>query len=392
MQRHTTVTQLSQQSWTRAAIAALLAASAFAPLATACPPVKDPQGTSVTTPQPVVRIALLLDTSNSMDGLIGQAKSQLWAIVNRFNQSCKGGAKPQLRIALYQYGNSTLSAESQYVQQVMPFTSDLDLLSERLFGLQTSGGSELCGPAIGRALADMDWGKRDADASFVFIAGNEPFDQAPYAEQIADAVRKGVRINTIFCGTRDEGIGGKWLDGATLGRGRYSVIDQGAAVPHVPSPYDDEISKLGIEVNTTYLAFGRDGEASKVRQERMDVAAREAAPAASIERAVTKNSRAYDNSVWDLVDAVTQKKVDLEKLDRDELPAMLADLSVAEQRTKIEELASRRAAINLRVQELNTKRDEFLKTQRATQAAPTLGDAMVQLITEQAQEEGFTFE
>ena len=31
-----------------------------------------------------VKIALLLDTSNSMDGLIDQAKSQLWDIVNKF--------------------------------------------------------------------------------------------------------------------------------------------------------------------------------------------------------------------------------------------------------------------------------------------------------------------
>ena len=33
---------------------------------------------------PRVQLALLLDTSNSMDGLIDQAKSQLWKIVNEF--------------------------------------------------------------------------------------------------------------------------------------------------------------------------------------------------------------------------------------------------------------------------------------------------------------------
>ena len=32
-------------------------------------------------PKPLVQIAILLDTSNSMDGLIGQAKTQLWNIV-----------------------------------------------------------------------------------------------------------------------------------------------------------------------------------------------------------------------------------------------------------------------------------------------------------------------
>ncbi|MDF1788917.1 MAG: hypothetical protein P1U82_23855, partial [Verrucomicrobiales bacterium] len=35
-------------------------------------------------PQPKVQLALLLDTSNSMDGLIEQAKTQLWKVVNTF--------------------------------------------------------------------------------------------------------------------------------------------------------------------------------------------------------------------------------------------------------------------------------------------------------------------
>ncbi|RPI65426.1 MAG: hypothetical protein EHM44_00590, partial [Ignavibacteriales bacterium] len=34
-----------------------------------------------------IQLALLLDTSNSMDGLIDQAKSQLWKIVNELATS-----------------------------------------------------------------------------------------------------------------------------------------------------------------------------------------------------------------------------------------------------------------------------------------------------------------
>ncbi|MEZ5022383.1 MAG: hypothetical protein R2728_03810 [Chitinophagales bacterium] len=33
-----------------------------------------------------IQIALLLDTSNSMDGLIEQAKGKLWSIVNEFGR------------------------------------------------------------------------------------------------------------------------------------------------------------------------------------------------------------------------------------------------------------------------------------------------------------------
>jgi len=49
----------------------------------------------------VIKVALLLDTSNSMDGLIDQAKSQLWELVNELSYAkCKHESKPSLQIAL----------------------------------------------------------------------------------------------------------------------------------------------------------------------------------------------------------------------------------------------------------------------------------------------------
>jgi|GEM_PF-6042388 len=74
-----------------------------------------------------VKIALLLDTSNSMDGLINQAKSQLWNIVNEFTHAkCGSDNRPELQIAIYQYGNDGLSSREGYIQQVLNFRSDLD--------------------------------------------------------------------------------------------------------------------------------------------------------------------------------------------------------------------------------------------------------------------------
>ena len=98
--------------------------------------------------RPLVQLALLLDTSNSMDGLIDQAKSQLWRIVNDLAGSrCRGHA-PRIEVALYEYGNSGLSAGEKYLRQVLPFTRDLDRVSEMLFGLRTNGGEEYCGAVI----------------------------------------------------------------------------------------------------------------------------------------------------------------------------------------------------------------------------------------------------
>ncbi|HEY1405249.1 MAG TPA: hypothetical protein VF857_01445, partial [Spirochaetota bacterium] len=51
-----------------------------------------------------IQIAILLDTSSSMDGLIDQAKTNLWKIVNETAKAKKGGKTPRLEVALFEYG------------------------------------------------------------------------------------------------------------------------------------------------------------------------------------------------------------------------------------------------------------------------------------------------
>ncbi|MFN3639898.1 MAG: hypothetical protein ACK4UK_03180, partial [Flavobacterium sp.] len=67
-----------------------------------------------------IQVALLLDTSNSMDGLIDQAKSRLWNIVNTLTTLKYEGKTPDIEISLYEYGNSGLSSSSNYIRQVTP--------------------------------------------------------------------------------------------------------------------------------------------------------------------------------------------------------------------------------------------------------------------------------
>ena len=79
--------------------------------------------------QEKIQVALLLDTSSSMDGLIDQAKSRLWNIVNTLTTLRYDGKKPNIEISLYEYGNDGLSPDGGYIRQVAPLTNDLDLLS-----------------------------------------------------------------------------------------------------------------------------------------------------------------------------------------------------------------------------------------------------------------------
>src|ERR1043165_2497718 len=86
-------------------------------------PAGDPlvQVTRVTEPGRAP-VALLLDTSSSMSGLIDQARSQLWKIVTRLDSARRDGKRPTIEIALYDYGNSGRgTSEKGWVRQITPF-------------------------------------------------------------------------------------------------------------------------------------------------------------------------------------------------------------------------------------------------------------------------------
>src|SRR5256714_7472776 len=92
--------------------------------------------TNVSAKKPAIQVAILLDTSNSMDGLIDQARTQLWRVVNEFATAKRNGQSPDLEVALYEYGNDGLPEEKGYIRRVLPLTTDLDKVSEELFALR----------------------------------------------------------------------------------------------------------------------------------------------------------------------------------------------------------------------------------------------------------------
>src|SRR5687768_7686952 len=172
-----------------------------------------------------IMMALLLDTSNSMDGLIDQAKSQLWKIVNEVAAAKTGdGKQPNIQIALYEYGNDGLSSDEGFIRQVSALTDDLDVISEKLFSLSTNGGNEFCGQVIKTALNQLAWSASSADLKMIFIAGNEPFTMGGVSYELAcgAAKEKEVVVNTIYCGDFNDGITLSWKRGAELKIGRAS--------------------------------------------------------------------------------------------------------------------------------------------------------------------------
>lgn len=316
---------------------------------------------------PKIQVALLLDTSNSMDGLIGQARTQLWKVVSEFTTIELGGKKPTLEVALYEYGNDGLPAEEGFVRLVVPLTGDLDKVSEALFALKTNGGQEFCGRVIDCATRQLTWSDSHKDVKCIFIAGNEPFTQGDvdYRQACKAAATKGVTVNTIFCGNIEEGVKTQWQDGARLADGQFLNIDQNQQIAAAPTPQDKELAQLGAQLNGTYLPYGDAKKRLEAvqRQAAQDANAAQSAAGVAAARVAVKASGLYRNTGWDLVDALSEGKVKLDELKAEELPDALRDLAPAERKAHVEKLAAERKQIQDQINQLTAVRKVYLAEQ-----------------------------
>ena len=342
----------------------------------------------------VIQIALLLDTSNSMDGLINQAKGNLWTIINSFSAAKKGNGEIKLEIALYEYGNDSLSEEKGYIREVLAFSSDLDLISQKLFNLTTNGGTEFCGTVINRSIDNLDWVKGNKGLKLVYIAGNEPFTQGKISYKAAckKALKKNIIINTIHCGNYDIGISEEWQNGAKIGGGCYIAIDHNLSVSAITTPFDDRIFLLNSQLNSTYIGFGRQRKEKKEMQMRQDSNASGMNAKVMVDRAISKSSKNYSNSGWDLVDAYNEDEEILDKIEEKELPKELKGLSDKEILTKLKLEKEKRDTIASEIQKLSQKRLSFIKeSQKNSNKGNTLDSSIIETVKLIGTSAGFSF-
>jgi hypothetical protein len=342
-----------------------------------------------------IQLALLLDTSNSMDGLIDQAKSQLWKIVNELAITKKDRHPVDLYVALYEYGKEAIPAQEGHLRNIVPFTQDLDRISDELFKLRTNGGQEYCGKVILDAVNNLQWRKSNDELKIIFIAGNEPFTQGDvdYKQACKKAVKNGIVVNTIFCGNYDKGIQTMWKDGADISDGKYMNIDHNAAIVHIDAPQDDEIVKLGQELNKTYIAFGDYGREKKELQAEQDANSMSLSPEVMVQRSVTKSGGQYKNSAWDLVDAKKEGKVKVEELKDEELPENMKKMTVQERKDYLNKMEKEREQIQTRINKLDDERSKYVAQKMLENKKDnTLDAVMIKTIREQAKQKNYKFE
>lgn len=342
----------------------------------------------------VVEVAICLDTSGSMQGLIDAARRKLWAIVNDL---ALAKPTPRFRVALLTFGNDGHAAEDGWVRLDADLTEDLDKISEQLFALTTNGGTEFVGRVVDAATRRLSWNPSPDALKLLFVAGNESADQdreVPFRDACKRAIEKGIQVNAIYCGPEAGPDAAAWREVAALADGQFMAIDHDNGAVAIASPFDAQIAALSTALNATYLPLGAKGRAAWSNQERQDCNAGGAGAPVAADRGAAKASRLY-RCDWDLVDACKDAAFKLEEVKAEDLPEVLRGLSLEDLRKRIEGAGAERAGIQKQIQELNAKRRAFVEAEArklAGEGRNAFDEAVRKAIREQARKKGLEFE
>lgn len=347
----------------------------------------------ITTEQRVVDLAICLDTSGSMDGLIESAKQKLWAIVNEL---ALAEPTPRLRVALLTFGNDGHNAEGGWVRVDAPLTEDLDTISQQLFALTTNGGTELVGRVL-QSASKLDWHPSTDALKLIVVAGNESADQdekVPFRSMCKSIITDGIMINSIYCGPEADDIAPAWREVALLADGQFASIDQNQGTVVIATPFDEQLSVLSASLNTTYLPYGEAGQERWANQQLQDDNAKSLNDAACAQRAATKASAVYSCGTWDLVDGCANGQIVLADIKVEDLPENMREMTIEERQAYLDETGAKRAGIQEQIAALAKDRDAYVAEEMkrlALDTSKSFDNAVRQAVRDQAAAKGFSF-
>ncbi len=344
-----------------------------------------------------IDIAICLDISGSMEGLVNSARARLWDIVNEL---ARVKPTPNLRIALFSYGGTPAIGYDQklgWVRKDLDLTTDLDALYQKLFALKIAGGDEFVARVCRDAVEQLQWSDAKDALKLIFVCGNEPASQDKLVtlKEAADKAKaKGILVNPIFCGNAKHPDARDWIEFAGLTGGRFASIDQERGAVAVATPMDKKIVELGNKLNATYVAYGKDGKGKALNQLAQDTNAVQAGTGVAALRVTSKNTALYRCDDWDLVDRVkNDSKFDIAKLPEVQLSEAMKKMTPAQRVAHVKEMAAQRAGLQKQIADLTVQRDTYVREQAKRtqgQATRALDAALRETLRIQAKTRGIT--
>ena len=344
--------------------------------------------------RPRMEVVFVLDSTGSMSGMIAGAKQKIWAIANKLKSA---QPTPEIRFGLVGYRDRS----DAYVTRVFGLSGNLDEIYTNLHAFAAEGGGdtpESVNEALHKAVCDLQWSTDPEVLRVIFLVGDAPphmdyQDDIKYPETCRLANKRGILINALQCGQAGD-TETIWRDIAGRTNGTYAAIQQNGGTVRIDTPYDEEINRLNLKLNTTIILYG-----SKAEQ---DNAAKNKEVLASLSSEAMSDRASYlgkgeAGSVisgrGDLVVDVMNGREAIDSLDERKLAPELQAMAPAARQELITKKIEERRTLQAELAKVVAKRDthvaEKLKDLDGKEGVLEL--SAFEVLESQAKEKGYEF-
>jgi Mg-chelatase subunit ChlD len=362
-------------------------------------PIQVPVVQTATQERPKIEVVFALDTTGSMGGLIQASKEKIWSIASTMAQAQPA---PEIKMGLVAYRDRGDS----YVTQVVDLSEDLDSVYATLMDFRAEGGGD--GPeSVNQALHDavntISWSQAEDAYRVVFLVGDAPphmdyQDDVKYPHTLKLANARGIVVNTIQAGSSAP-TRLVWSKIAAAGHGQYAQVSQDGNMVAIATPFDERLAELSKQLDETRVYYGSKDvlEQKRKKQQAADKLHESASLASRARRATFNVSKSGKSNLLgdsELIDDVTSGRVELNAIKKEHLPAPMRAMAPKAQQALISEKSQQRKALQARISELSSKRDDYIKQQvkESGGAKDSLDHKLYGAIREQALRSGIHYE
>jgi len=220
-------------------------------------------------------------------------------------------------------------------------------------------------------------------------------DDVKYPEIVQLAARAGIIINTIQCGVNAQTTP-IWQEIAMKADGAYVQIGQTGGMRTITTPLDPELSRLSGELQRTVVPYGKATTQNEVRTKMA------AAERADADRVVYLNvdraefgAKVVVTGEGELIWDVVNRKVKLEEIPESDLPVQLKSMTPEQRTTFVAEQFAKRKELQIKVDELATQREAFVKVEMeklAVNERDSFDIKVAEIIQAQAQRRGIKYD
>lgn len=344
--------------------------------------------------RPRMEVVFVLDTTGSMSGMIAGAKQKIWAIANKLKSA---DPTPEIRFGLVGYRDR----RDAYITKVFGLTTNLDEVYTKLYAYAAEGGGdtpESVNEALHKAVRDLQWSTDPEVLRVIFLVGDAPphmdyQDDVKYQKTCKLANERGILINTLQCGRLD-GTEEIWREIASLTNGTYAAILQDGGSVRIETPYDQEIKRINLQLDTTIILYGSKAEQASAAGNKSVLASLSAEAMADRSSYLGKGEAgAVTAGRGDLVVEVMNGRESLDKLDETKLDPKLQAMAPAARQELITKKVEERRALQSELSTLVAKRDaevaDKLKAMEGKDGVLELN--AFQVLESQAKDKGYRF-